>query len=156
MTDNEKNIPISNLPSDEAQETLRAIRDGEIDALVVAAPDGEKVYTLTGAERPYRVFVENMTEGAVTLSPDGAILYANRRFAEMVHLPVEYVIGSSILPLFGSADRHAFQASAPPPNPPKPPNASSNSPTTPPFPSTSPPVPSRPKPSTPSPSSSPT
>ena len=110
MTDNEKNIPISNLPSDEAQETLRAIRDGEIDALVVAAPDGEKVYTLTGAERPYRVFVENMTEGAVTLSPDGAILYANRRFAEMVHLPVEYVIGSSILPLFGSADRHAFQA----------------------------------------------
>ena len=55
---------------EEAEETLRAIREGEVDALVVSSPQGDQVYTLKGAEQPYRVFVETMNEGAVTLGPD--------------------------------------------------------------------------------------
>ena len=52
---------------EEAEETLRAIRKGEVDALVVSGPQGDQVYTLKGAEQPYRVFVETMNEGAATL-----------------------------------------------------------------------------------------
>ena len=84
----------------EAEETLRAIRAGEIDALVVTGALGERVFILRGADHPYRVIVEEMNEGAVTLSPDGTILYGNRRFANLLQLPLERVIGSSIQEYF--------------------------------------------------------
>jgi len=79
----------------EAQETLDAIRSGEVDALVVSGPQGSQIYSLSNVERPYRVYVERMQEGAVTISTDGMILYCNQRFAEMVKLPLERVISSS-------------------------------------------------------------
>jgi len=78
----------------EAQETLDAIRTGEVDAVVVSGPNGSQVYSLSSVEQPYRVYVENMQEGAVTISADGVILYANQRFAEMLKMPLERVIGS--------------------------------------------------------------
>ena len=77
----------------EAEETLRAIRNGEVDGIVVAAAGGEAVFTLEGAERPYRRLVETMSEGAITLGSDGTVLYANARFAEMLHIPLERVMG---------------------------------------------------------------
>jgi formate hydrogenlyase transcriptional activator len=55
---------------EEAQETLNAIRRGEVDGLVVSTPKGEQVYTITGAEKPYRALIEDMREGAVMLSDD--------------------------------------------------------------------------------------
>jgi PAS domain S-box-containing protein len=78
---------------EEAEETLLAIRRGEVDALVITGPHGEQVFTLKGADHPYRVLVEHMNEGAVTLSPEGVILYSNRRFADIVRSPLENVIG---------------------------------------------------------------
>ena len=45
---------------------------------------------------PYRVMVETMNEAAVTLTPDGTILYCNQRFGEMVKTPLESIIGNSI------------------------------------------------------------
>lgn len=80
----------------EAQETLEAIRSGAVDAVVVNGPQGNQVYSLTGADQPYRVYVERMQEGAVTISHRGVILYANRRFADMVNQPLEQVIGTDI------------------------------------------------------------
>jgi PAS domain S-box-containing protein len=77
----------------EAQETLNAIRNGEVDAIVVT---GNRIYSLTGAEHPYRVYVEQMQEGAVTVAADGLILYCNQRFADMVGAPLENVISSVI------------------------------------------------------------
>ena len=77
----------------EAQETLEAIRNGEVDAIVVT---GDRIYSLAGAEHPYRVYVEQMHEGAVTVAADGLILYCNQRFADMVGAPLEAVIGSVI------------------------------------------------------------
>jgi PAS domain S-box-containing protein len=79
----------------EAEETLAAIRAGEVDALVVTDPGGERVFTLAGADRPYRIIVEEMSEAAVTLSLDGTILYCNSRFADLVKYSLERVIGSS-------------------------------------------------------------
>ncbi len=78
----------------EAQETLKAIRSGEVDAVIVAGDNGEQVYSLSGAEQPYRVYVEQMQEGAVTASTDGVILYCNRRFADMLGRPLKKVIGT--------------------------------------------------------------
>src|SRR6201994_1445347 len=71
----------------EAEETLTAIRAGEVDAVVVAGPAGQQVYTLENADRPYRVLVEQMQEGAVTLSENGTILYCNKRFSALVGSP---------------------------------------------------------------------
>lgn len=80
----------------EAEETLEAIRTGQVDAVVVRGPEGHAVYTLTGAERVYRLLVEAMNEGALVLAPDGSIIYSNHRFAAMLGLPLEHVIGSSV------------------------------------------------------------
>ncbi|RJR33691.1 MAG: PAS domain S-box protein [Desulfobacteraceae bacterium] len=85
-----------NVRLEEAEETLRAIHKGEVDALVVSGPDGEKIYTLQGADEPYRVFVEAMNEGAVTLTADGTIFYCNRRFSEIVRGVHQRIIGSSL------------------------------------------------------------
>ena len=82
----------------EAQETLDAIRSGEVDAVVVTGGGGNQIYTLAGAEQPYRVYVERMQEGAVTISGGGLILYSNQRFADMLGEPLERVIGSEIRP----------------------------------------------------------
>src|ERR1700680_4704948 len=75
----------------EAEETLQAIRTGEVDALVVAGPDGDQIFSLEGADHAYRLLVEDMQEGAVTLDRDGLILYANRQFAAMMKTPVESI-----------------------------------------------------------------
>jgi signal transduction histidine kinase len=80
----------------EAQETLDAIRSGAVDAVVVNGPHGNQIYSLTGADQPYRVYVERMQEGAVTISHRGIVLYANRCFANMVNKPLEQVIGADI------------------------------------------------------------
>lgn len=77
----------------EAEDTIAAIRDGHVEALVVSAPDGERIYTLRGADQPYRLIVEQMREGAVTLSADGTILYCNGRFAELMAFPAERIAG---------------------------------------------------------------
>jgi PAS domain S-box-containing protein len=94
----------------EAEETLRAIRGGEVDGLVVSTAEGDRVFTLTGAEHPYRVMVETMNEGAITLASDGTILYCNQRFADIVKGPLEKVIGSSIYPYISSTDLQLFEA----------------------------------------------
>ena len=81
---------------DEAEETLRAIHSGEVDALVVAGPEGNQIYTLKGADSTYRVLVEAMNEGALVLTSDGTVMYSNSSFADMVDIPLEQVIGSRI------------------------------------------------------------
>ncbi|MDB6113234.1 MAG: domain S-box, partial [Lacunisphaera sp.] len=80
----------------ETQETLEAIRTGEVDAVIVNGTNGDQVYSLAGAEQPYRIYLERMQEGAVTVSADGVIFYANRRFAEMLGRSPEKVTGTPL------------------------------------------------------------
>lgn len=89
----------------EAEETLDAIRNGEVDSLIVSGPNGDQVFSLKGAEQPYRVFVEQMLEGAVTLAEDGTVLYCNRRFAEMMRSRLEKVIGSQVQAFIRASDQ---------------------------------------------------
>ncbi|KAA6432750.1 PAS domain-containing protein [Dyadobacter flavalbus] len=79
---------------EEATDTINAIRSGQVDALVVKDPDGEhQLFTLKTADQSYRVFIEKMNEGAVTLNRDGIILYCNSMFASMIHMPLSKVVG---------------------------------------------------------------
>ena len=71
---------------DEAEETLRAIRQGEVDALVIDGPNGDVIYTLTSADYPYRLMIDEMNEGAVSVSPDSFILYSNRHLGSILGL----------------------------------------------------------------------
>jgi two-component system, OmpR family, phosphate regulon sensor histidine kinase PhoR len=79
---------------DEANDTIEAIRSGEVDAFLVKDQNGPRIYTLKSADQTYRVFIEKMTEGAVTLNKDGIILYSNSRFASMMDLPLPKIIGA--------------------------------------------------------------
>ena len=79
----------------EAEDTLDAIRSGAVDAVVVGSDDDRRIYTLESADRPYRVLVEQMQEGAVMLSADGTILYANERAAQLLGAQVEHMVGSA-------------------------------------------------------------
>ena len=80
----------------EIEDALAAIRNGEVDAIMVSGTQGEQVYSVSSAETPYRTFIEEMSEGAVTLTREGTILYCNQRFAKIVKRPYKEVIGSSI------------------------------------------------------------
>ncbi|HEX8928544.1 MAG TPA: PAS domain-containing protein, partial [Actinomycetota bacterium] len=81
----------------EAEETLEAIRAGEVDAVVVGDEAGpQRVYTLQTADRPYRVLIEEIQDGAVTLTEEGVILYCNRALAGLLRAPLERVIGARL------------------------------------------------------------
>jgi PAS domain S-box-containing protein len=91
-----------------AEETLSAIQSGEVDALMVFGRRGEQVVSLKGGEPNYRMLVEAMSEGAATLSRDGAVLYSNRRFAEMMCRPPARLIGAAVQSLVAKTERDRF------------------------------------------------
>ena len=95
---------------EEAEEALRAIRNGEVDALVVPRPQGDEIFELKGAENLYRVFVDTMNEGAATLTPEGTILYCNNHFAGMLNTSPDRVVGSSIYQFIPAAERSGFES----------------------------------------------
>jgi two-component system CheB/CheR fusion protein len=78
---------------EEATDTIHAIRTGQVDALVVQHDDGAALYSLKTADQTYRVFIEKMNEGAVTLNEDGIIVYCNSMFAQMAGMPLSQVLG---------------------------------------------------------------
>jgi PAS domain S-box-containing protein len=94
---------------EEAEETLRAIRRGEIDGLVVQGGQGSQVFTLKGADESYRTLVEAMNEGAMILDDRETILYANRRLAELLRSPLSGVIGARVDAFVPSDLRAAFR-----------------------------------------------
>jgi PAS domain S-box-containing protein len=93
---------------EEAEETLRAIREGEIDALVVAGPQGERIFTLKGSEHLPRLILQEMAEGVVTIV-DGNIVYANRCFTQIVKVPSQEIIGQNISHFIAPEERMRFE-----------------------------------------------
>lgn len=94
----------------EAEDMLRAIREGEVDALAVYGEGGPQIRTLSGAEHPYRVLVESMSEGAVTLAADGRLLYVNPAFAQLVGAAPETVVGNNMQRYVQAEDGSIFTA----------------------------------------------
>ena len=93
-----------------AEEALAAIRDGKVDAILVSNAAGDRMLTLSGAENGYRVFVEAMNEGAVTVGTDGSILYCNRRLAQLLDRPLGRLIGSFFSALVAPGHLDSFKA----------------------------------------------
>lgn len=95
---------------EETEETLRAIRQYMVDAFVVTRANGTQVVTLNDAGFPYRMMVEAMNEGAVTLIPDGTIFYCNPRFAEMTQRNSKELIGDRFQDLVLPEQQDAFNS----------------------------------------------
>jgi len=93
---------------EEAHDTIEAIRSGQVDALIVRGDSGHQLYTLKTADQTYRMFIEKMNEGAVTLSREGTILYSNSRFAEMVNMSLEKVIGIKFDTFIADGEKNSF------------------------------------------------
>jgi signal transduction histidine kinase/ActR/RegA family two-component response regulator len=94
----------------EAQATLDAIGSGEVDAVVIRQGQLNQVFTLDGAERPYRVFVDAMQQGAVTLGQGGTVLYCNQRFAHLLQIPLWDLTGSRFEEHLATSSRAAWSA----------------------------------------------
>jgi PAS domain S-box-containing protein len=95
---------------DEANDTIEAIRTGQVDALVVLGAKGHELYTLKTADQTYRLFIEKMIEGAVTLNREGIIVYSNSQFASMVSLPLAKVLGLPFSNFIAPPFVHQFSA----------------------------------------------
>lgn len=94
----------------ETEETLSAIRKGEVDALVIDGPPGPQIFSLLEVNQAYRVLVEEMQEGVMTLSEDGSILYANTFMENILDAPLEKIIGATIDEFMEPSDVAAFRA----------------------------------------------
>jgi PAS domain S-box-containing protein len=94
----------------EAEDVLNAIRCGGVDALVVSGADGDKVYTLSEADRVYRILFETINEGAAILGADGTVFFCNTRLSSMLKRPMETIIGHSILRFVTAEDTTSFEA----------------------------------------------
>jgi diguanylate cyclase (GGDEF)-like protein/PAS domain S-box-containing protein len=94
----------------EAEETLDALREGRVDALVVGDGARPGIITFGGAAEPYRAMIEAMQEGALTLSADGSIIYCNRRFAAMAARTQDQLIGQPVYALLDAGSRLALQS----------------------------------------------
>lgn len=90
------------------EETLQAICSGEVDAVVVSTQQGERVFTLQGADYVYQCLVEQMGEGAATVSSEGLILYCNKRLSELLDCSLKNLIGSGLETFIAPKDRKAF------------------------------------------------
>jgi len=94
---------------EEAEQTLTAIRQGAVDALVIAGPDGDNVFTLAGSEHNYRLLIESIDEGALTATHEGTILYCNTKFSRMMDQPAETLVGREIADFVEPSQRSAFE-----------------------------------------------
>jgi PAS domain S-box-containing protein len=95
---------------EEATETLRAVLNGEADDLTVSTPGRNQVCTPKDAGQRYRIILETLNEGVLATAPDGTVLYSNRRFAEMLKMPLQNVIGASITDFISPTEKTAFEA----------------------------------------------
>lgn len=89
----------------ESEDLLHAIQSGEVDALVINAGDGAKIFTLSGADAVYRVFLNSMEQGAVVLGLSGMITYCNASFASLLGLPIQLIMGKDFKSFVLEADQ---------------------------------------------------
>jgi PAS domain S-box-containing protein len=94
----------------EALEALEAIRNGDVDALVVGGPHNRQIYTLETADRSYRLLIERMTDGAIMLSPEDAVLYSNQALADMLGTTTGRLVGGCFAAFVDPGSEHEFRS----------------------------------------------
>lgn len=95
---------------EEAEDTLRAIREGEVDAIIVSGSQGDRVFSLTETENLHRQMVETMNEAGLAISPDGLLLYCNERAATLLHRPRAALLGHRLGEFVAPQDLQRFEA----------------------------------------------
>jgi signal transduction histidine kinase/PAS domain-containing protein len=93
----------------EAEDTIRAIQTGAVDAFVVEGEDGQRVYALESADRPYRLWIEQMQQGTATLLVDGTIAYCNAALADLLKVPQQKLIGMVFWDFISPEDIPSFK-----------------------------------------------
>ena len=95
---------------EEAEEALRAIREGEVDAVIVSGSRGDRVFSLTGTENLHRLMVETMSEAGLAISQDGLLLYGNRCAAALLQRPRDELLGHRLHELVAPQDAERLRA----------------------------------------------
>ncbi len=95
---------------EDAEATIRAISGDEVDAFLVRRGTEDHVLVLDGVDRPYRLLIEQMQQGAATLTSDGTIFFANQRLAELLGAPIASLIGSRFSDYVAPGDRDVLAA----------------------------------------------
>src|SRR5688572_27465607 len=94
---------------EQAEETIRAIQQGSVDAFVLKELASYRVRTLEDADRHYRVFVEQMQQGVATLHVDGTIIYCNRRLADLLKTARDKLVGARLAEFVAREDLAAYE-----------------------------------------------
>ena len=94
----------------EAKNSIDTITAENIDALVFSDKKALKVFTEKTSDKTYRILIEKMHEGAVTLNEDGTILYCNYYFANMVNLPLQKVTGTKFINFIDDSSKERFES----------------------------------------------
>ena len=89
----------------EAEEAIRAIQDGHVDAVIVRGPKGAQIFSIKSADQPYRLLVEAMSEAALILSTSGVVLHANGSFGNFIGTRVEKVVGTPLMEYAAPEDK---------------------------------------------------
>jgi len=92
----------------ESDQLIEAIRAGEVDAFALNKNNKSEIFTLESGDYAYRILVENFNEGALNLSEDGLIVYTNNYLLNLLNLPYQQVIGSSIFQFIHSSSTEQF------------------------------------------------
>lgn len=86
----------------EAEETLRAIRENEVDALVMRGSLDEEIFTIGGDSESYRTFMEVMEPGAAALDAAGRVLYANGPLTRLIDTALGQLQGKLLVDAFAA------------------------------------------------------
>lgn len=87
----------------ESNSIIDAIKNGDVDALVVNNKGVPELYSLETADYTYRLLIEKFRQGALSIAKNGLILYCNDYFAKLVNVPSEKIIGNYIQEYFDNA-----------------------------------------------------
>jgi len=88
----------------EVEETLRAIREGEVDAVIVSGSKGERVFALSESENLHRLMIEGMNEAGLALSPEGLLVFCNDRAGVILQRSKGQLLGHALDEFVAPAD----------------------------------------------------
>ncbi|WP_244279178.1 sensor histidine kinase [Flavobacterium saccharophilum] len=91
----------------ESNSIIDAIKEGDVDALVVNTNGTPQLYSLETADYTYRLLIEKFRQGALSIAKNGLILYCNDYFAKLVNTPSEKIIGNYLQEFFDNPSQFA-------------------------------------------------
>jgi PAS domain S-box-containing protein len=98
----------------EAEETLRAIHEGEVDAVIVTGSKGDRVFSLSETDNLHRLMVETMNEVGLAAAPDGTLMFCNDRACALLGRPKPQLLGHDLGEFVAADDvarfRHLLEA----------------------------------------------